>query len=147
MMKYFHLQGRGTFYLLYYQPVSMTRRTSHLTLFICIQPAIFFLSHQTSTSQPAVLFSHNKLAPATSHSTATRVTVYGKTLRPISATSTSSTSSHYYVFTCEWNVCECTLLFYSLQFWHECTSYVWSIFRFTSTLCVFFALKKSTLCF
>ena len=27
-----------------------------------------FLSHQTSTSQPAVLFSHNKSAPATSHS-------------------------------------------------------------------------------
>ena len=123
----------------------------YLTLLAASSQQCFFLTpnqHQpAATSQPAVLLSHNKLAPATSHSTATRVTVYGKTLRPISATSTSSTSSHYYVFTCEWNVCECTLLFYSLQFWHECTSYVWSIFRFTSTLCVFFALKKSTLCF
>ena len=37
------------------------------------QPIVFFLSHQTSTSQPAVLFSHNKSASATSHSQPNRV--------------------------------------------------------------------------
>ena len=38
----------------------------------CNQSTVFFLSHQTSTSQPVVFLSHNKSAPATSHSTANR---------------------------------------------------------------------------
>jgi len=44
----------------------------HLSL-CSLQSASVFFSRQISTNQPAVLFSHNKSAPATSHSTANRV--------------------------------------------------------------------------
>ena len=46
----------------------------------CIQPTVFSLipnQHQpAATSQPAVIFSRNKSAPASGHSTANRVNIY-----------------------------------------------------------------------
>jgi len=38
-----------------------------------------FLSHQTSNSQPAVIFSHNKPAPATSRSQQNRLILHAHT--------------------------------------------------------------------
>ena len=53
---------------MFVQPLNFIRQRMFVQIGLLLQPInSIFLSHQTSTShQPAVIFSHNKLAPATS---------------------------------------------------------------------------------